>query len=127
MKKIALFVSVFLLCVVYIYADSPVLSGINKNILNSTDIFKPDSQAYSFSTGFLSAGKNSMSYSLLSADYTNQISKNLFLNYDFSYLNTNLMQNYIMGGVGLTYRSDNFQFSVYMNRMFDAEEYNIIH
>lgn len=127
MKKILLFVSVFLLCVFYIFGASPVLSGINKNIPNSADIFKPDSQAYSFSTSFLSNGKYNISYSLLRADYTNQISKNIFLNYDFSYLNTNLMQNYIMGGIGLTYRSDNFQFSVYMNRMFDAEDYNIIH
>jgi len=127
MKKIAIMISVFLLCVVYIYADSPVLSGINKNILNPVNLFKPDSQSYSFSTGLLSTGKSYQSYSLFSAAYATNLSKNLTLTYDVSYLNSNLRQNYMMGGLGLTYGNENFRFSVYMNKIFDAADYDILH
>ncbi|MGE3063673.1 MAG: hypothetical protein AB7T10_08585 [bacterium] len=127
MKKVAFFVAVLLLVILGIYADSPLGGGINKNPLNSINLFKPDSQSYSFSTGFLSTGKAYQSYSLFNAAYTTSISRNLTLYYDLSYLNSNLKQNYIRGGLGLSYGKDNFRFSLYMNRVFDKDDYDILH
>jgi len=127
MKKISLSILLFLLCVIFIYAESPDLKGINKDIFNSTNLFKPDSQAYSLSTGFLYNGISYQSYSLFNASYMNKLNKNFTLIYDLSYLNANFNQNYMIGGLGLSYGNDRFRFSLYMNRVFEANDYNIVH
>ncbi|MDD3804309.1 MAG: hypothetical protein PHW02_08015 [bacterium] len=126
MKKIAVLFSAVLLSCFFVYGFSPDLTGISKNPLKNSPLFMPDSQSYTFSTGIFSQGNSYQSYSLFSAEYLTSISKNLTLSYDVSYLNFDLKQNYMKGGIGLSYGNDNFRLSLYMNRIFDAKDYDIL-
>ncbi|MEO0288017.1 MAG: hypothetical protein ABIN00_00025 [candidate division WOR-3 bacterium] len=92
-----------------------------KNFKMISTFLKPDSQSYSFSTGFLFNNNYQISYSLLNANYFSKLNDNLILNYSFGYLNYNLKENLLLSNIGLTYKRDNFSISLEVGRTFQEK------
>lgn len=125
MKKVAVMFS-FIFTFICLSASVDGFSGLQGGFIKGADLLKPDSQSYSFSSGIFSGGGAYQSYSLFSAKYSSALSKNITLTYDLSYLNANIKNSYLMGGIGLSYGNENFRFSLYMNRVFDSDDYGIL-
>ncbi|MEO0234638.1 MAG: hypothetical protein ABIN39_00665 [candidate division WOR-3 bacterium] len=92
-----------------------------KNFKTISSFLKPDSQSYSFSTGFLFNNNYKISYSLLNANYFSKLNDNIIINYGFGYLNYNLKENLILSNIGLTYKKDNFSISLEVGRTFQEK------
>ncbi|MEJ5308085.1 MAG: hypothetical protein WHT27_07295 [candidate division WOR-3 bacterium] len=118
MKKIVLISFIILTSFSIIFSQS---FGNYKNFETISSFLKPDSQSYSFSTGFLFNNNYKISYSLLNANYFSKLSDNLILNYGFGYLNYNLKENLVLSNIGLTYRRDNFSISLEVGRTFQEK------
>lgn len=99
----------------------PQSFGGYKNFKTISSFLKPDSQTYSFSTGFLFNNDYQISYSLLNANYFSKLNDNLILNYGFGYLNYNLKENLILSNIGLTYKKDNLSITLEVGRTFQEK------
>lgn len=121
MKKLIL-LTVLVFSLTALMANMPGM-GMNSTISELSDNLY-DNSSYSFSTGIYSTMNRHFSYSLLSAQYSKAINRNWALNYDVSHFNRNFTDNYVFTGVGLTYHKENFNFSIYFNKGFDANQIN---
>lgn len=117
MNKIILTCLILFMIFISLFSNEPFsnLTGLSK--LGS---ILPDSQSFSISTGMMTTMNRTYTYSLMSSNFTQKLSPNWKLNYGLSYLNYNMRDNFVIGGLGLTYTSDKFMFNIQVDKSFDA-------
>ena len=120
MKKILVVCLILVMTSIFVFSEE----AFNNLSIGNMKSLLPDSQSYSISTGMMTNMNRTYTYSLLSSSFSQNLNTNWKLNYNLSYLNLNMRDNFVIGGLGLSYTSDKFRFSIYMDKAFDAKDFN---